>query len=122
MVNKTCFQLLIFMVATLTSCAAPPPPPPRASEAAINASLQEYMNCLRGAANKYDDGTSDILSIAASIQGACYTQFRDAIRLTVQGDNQYVQNSVMKRADGDRLSTAAAVVAQERARRRSSNP
>jgi len=69
---KTIACLSMPLFVCLVACANPTRP---ASQAEIDAAASDYTNCLNKAAERLDDGKSEVATIALAIEPICADQF-----------------------------------------------
>ena len=84
-----------FLALSLTSCAMDPDHSAARSddakkaavEAKKTAAMDDYNNCVMGAARKLDDGSSDASLIALAVEPDCKDQFSRYVRASGTGMN-----------------------------------
>jgi hypothetical protein len=73
------------LAAAFLVAAAAPPAKPDATVQAVQKTHAEWERCVADAAVKYDDQTSDVMSVAAAIQSMCSSDFIKYILMFPRG-------------------------------------
>ncbi|MGD0109642.1 MAG: hypothetical protein ABSC06_37300 [Rhodopila sp.] len=78
-------HIAITLAAASLLAAAPPPAKPDTTVQAVEKTHAEWEGCVADAASKYDDRTSDVMSVAAAIQSMCSTDYIKYILMFPRG-------------------------------------
>jgi hypothetical protein len=78
-------DIAITLAIAFLVAAAPPPAKPDAVVQAVQKTHAEWEGCVADAAGKYDDRTSDIMSVAAAIQSICSPDYIKYVSMFPRG-------------------------------------
>ena len=104
----------VLLAICLSSCATPTPP---ASDAEKMAAVSDYVNCLRMAAERLDDGKSDATRVGLAIEPMCAQQFSKSIETNGRDLNPAAFELFVNKERQDQLQFAIETVFRVRSLR-----
>ena len=82
-----------------------------ASEQDEQATKTEWVRCLKVAAGRLDDTTSDAATVAVAVSGACRQQFLASLDATARNMNRYARNLFIQKAEASNIEMKLAISA-----------
>jgi hypothetical protein len=107
MLRASRFALAMALLPPIGGCA---------SEEQEKAATAAYVECLRGAAHRLDDHTSDALTIAIAMQPLCSAEMHNVQETWGSGMSLDAYQSFERRVANESIQLATTVVMEERQR------